>query len=175
MAINKVKKDEIVADLHERLSRSKVAIMTDYKGLNVEAITKLRNELRNSGAEFQVAKNSLVKLAVKGTNLEGLEKYLQGPRAVALAYDDPVAPAKALVNFAKDNDKLEIIGGVLESKVITQDEIQNLAKLPSREELLASVLYAMNAVPTGLVQVLAAVPRNLLNALVAIRDKKEQE
>lgn len=175
MAITKAKKQDLVTELHERLARGKVAIMTDYKGLNVEAITKLRNELRNAGAEFQVAKNSLVKLAIKGTTAEGLEIFLKGPRAVAISYDDPVAPAKALVSFAKDNDKLQIIGGVLESKVISQEDIQSLAKLPSREELLASVLYTMNAVPTGLVQVLAAVPRSFLNALVAIRDKKEEE
>ena len=174
MAISKAKKEEIVSDLQDRLSRSRVAILTDFKGLDVSAITELRNELRKADSEFKVAKNSLMKLATAKVQMEGLEKHIEGPRAIAFNYEDPVAPAKVLVDFSKKNDKLEIIAGTLDAKVISKDDIQNLAKLPSREELLAQLLSAMNAVPAGLVQVLAAIPRQLVNVLTAIRDQKEE-
>ncbi len=174
MAITRAKKEEVVADLTERMSRTKVAILTDFKGLDVTAMTNLRNELRKIDAEYQVVKNTLLKLSVKDTEREVLDPHLKGTRAVAVHYLDPVAPAKVLVDFAKTNDKLAIIAGVLQGKVLSEQDIRNLAKLPPKEQLLAQLLAAMNAVPTGIVQVLAAVPRQLLNVLVAIRDKKSE-
>ena len=89
MAINRAKKEEIVTDLKDRLSRSRIAILTDYKGLSVAEVNKLRDELRKVDVEFRVAKNSLMKLAVKGSKMEGLGPLLQGPRAVAMSYEDP--------------------------------------------------------------------------------------
>ena len=175
MAIPRTRKEEIVSDLKDRIGRSRVAILADYKGLDVAALTRLREELRKVNAEFRVAKNTLVRLAVRDTEKEGLTSHLKGPRGMAVSYDDPVAPAKVLVDFAKTNDKLGIIAGILQNRIISEAEVRNLAKLPGREQLLAQLLCAMNAVPTGIVQVLAAVPRQLLNVLVAIRDKKSEE
>lgn len=174
MAINRAKKEDIVTDLKDRLSRSRIAILTDYKGLSVAEVNKLRDELRKVDVEFRVAKNSLMKLAVKGSKMEGLGPLLQGPRAVAMSYEDPIGPAKVLTEFAKGNDKLEIIAGVLVDRVLSQEEIKDLAKLPSREELIAKLLGTMLAVPSGFVRVLAAIPQKLLYALTAIRDQKEE-
>ena len=174
MAITRAKKEEIVTDLKDRLSRSRIAILTDYKGLSVAEVNKLRDELRKVDVEFRVAKNSLMKLAIKGSKMEGLGPHLQGPRAVAISYEDPVGPAKVLTEFAKGNEKLEIVAGVLVDKVISQEDIKDIAKLPSREELIAKLLGTMQAVPAGFVRVLAAIPQKLLYALTAIRDQKAE-
>ena len=174
MAITRAKKEEIVTDLKDRLSRSRIAILTDYKGLSVAEANKLRDELRKVDVEFRVAKNSLMKLAIKGSNMEGLGPHLKGPRAVAMSYEDPVGPAKVLTEFAKGNEKLEIVAGVLVDKVISQEDVKDLAKLPSREELIAKLLGTMQAVPAGFVRVLAAIPQKLLYALTAIRDQKAE-
>jgi large subunit ribosomal protein L10 len=102
-----------------------------------------------------------------------IKDYFKGPSAVAISYEDPVAPAKVLTQFAKDNNKLEIKVGVLNGKVLDAQSIKALASLPSREVLLAQLLSTLNAVPTSFVRVLAEVPRSLLNVLTAIKDQKE--
>jgi large subunit ribosomal protein L10 len=168
-------KKQFVADLKKRFEKSKVAILTDYKGLNVEAMTELRAKLREAEIEYQVVKNTMLRLASEGTDLEAIKENFKGPSAVALSYEDPVAPAKILTEFAKDNDKLEIKIGVMGGKVLELDGIKALSSLPSREELLATVLSAMNAVPTSLVTALSDVPRRMVNVLQAIKDQKEGE
>jgi len=168
-------KKNVVADLHERFARSKLVIITDHKGLNVQAITDLRRQLRETGVEFQVVKNTLLRRAAAETGVEQLGEFFVGPSSVALSFDDPVAPAKVLTEFAKKNDKLEIKAGVMEAKALDLEAIKALSNLPSREELLAQVLSAMNAVPTGLVRVLHGVPQNFMNVLQAIKEQKEQQ
>jgi large subunit ribosomal protein L10 len=102
-----------------------------------------------------------------------IQDYFKGPSAVAFSYKDPVAPAKILAQFAKDNQKLEIKGGVLKDKVLDVDAIKALAKLPSREVLLGQLLSVLNGVPSSFVRTIAAIPRSLLNVLTAVRDQKE--
>jgi large subunit ribosomal protein L10 len=111
------KKKEIVEELHEKFSKSKVVIVTDYKGLDVAAITALRRKLREAGIEYRVIKNTLMARASEDTGVEAIRDSFKGPSAVALSYDDPVAPAKVLTEFAKENDKLEIKIGVMDGKV----------------------------------------------------------
>ena len=166
-------KQKITEDLHERFSKSAIVVVTDYKGLDVSAMNDLRRKLREEDIEFQVAKNTLLIRAAKDTEVALIQDYFKGPSAVALSYKDPVAPAKVLTQFAKDNQKLEIKGGVLKDKVLDADAIRTLAKLPSREVLLGQFLSVLNEVPSSFVRTIAAIPRSLLNVLTAIRDQKE--
>ena len=166
-------KQKITEDLHERLSKSAVVVVTDYKGLDVSSMNDLRRKLREADIEFQVVKNTLLVRAAKDTDVAVIQDYFKGPSAVALSYSDPVAPAKILMQFAKDNPKLEIKGGVLKNKVLDPDAIKALAMLPSREVLLGQFLSVLNEVPTSFVRTIAEIPRSLLNVLTAIKDQKE--
>lgn len=168
-------KKQFVQQLNERLAKSQVVILTDYKGLDVASVTDLREKLREANIEYEVVKNTMLRLASEGTGVEAIKDNFKGPSAIALSYDDPVAPAKILSDFAKENDKLEIKVGVMGDKVLDLSAIKALSALPSREELLATVLSAMNAVPTSLVTALSDVPRRMVNVLQAIKDQKEQE
>ena len=167
------RKKQIAEDLHGRFARAKVAIITDYKGLNVGALTELRRRLKEAGVEYQVVKNSLMERASVDTEVAVIKDQFKGPSAIALSYDDPVAPAKVLTQFAKENGKLEIRVGVLNGRALSPVQIRDLANLPPREVLLAQVLGVLNAVPTSLVRVLSAVPGGLVNVLNAIKEKKE--
>lgn len=166
-------KKQFVKELKERLEKSSVVILTDYKGLDVEAMTELRAKLRQADVEYQVVKNTMLRLASEGTGAEVIKDSFIGPSAIAMSYEDPVAPAKVLTDFAKDNDKLEIKIGVMDGKVLDISAIKALSDLPSRDQLLATVLSAMNAVPTSLVTALSDVPRRMVNVLQAIKDQKE--
>jgi large subunit ribosomal protein L10 len=166
-------KKQIVEGLRDKFSKSKVVIVTDYKGLDVARMTDLRRQLQEAGVEYQVVKNTLLVRASEDTDAALLREVFTGPSAVAFGYDDPVSPAKVLTQFAKDNDKLEIKAGVMNGKIIDPAGILALSKLPSREVLLAQLLMTMNAVPTGLVRALADVPRRFLNVVQAIKEQKE--
>jgi len=166
-------KQQITEDLHDRFARSAIIVVTDYNGLDVASINDLRRKLREANIEYQVVKNTLLVRAAEDTEAALIKDYFKGPSAVAISYEDPVAPAKVLTQFAKDNNKLEIKVGVLNGKVLDAQSIKALASLPSREVLLAQLLSTLNAVPTSFVRVLAEVPRSLLNVLTAIKDQKE--
>ncbi len=166
-------KKKIVDDLREKLLKSKVVIVTDYKGLNVETMTELRRKLRESQVDYHVVKNTMLVRAAESTNVEAIKGQFKGPSAIALSYEDPVAPAKILTEFAKKNEKLEIKSGVMEGKVLDLASIKALADLPSREALLSQLLSVMIGVPTGFVRVLNGVPQQFMNVLQAIKDQKE--
>lgn len=168
-------KKQFVEGLHERLKKSRLAILTDYKGLDVAAMTDLRSRLRDAEVEYQVIKNTMLRRAAEGTDVEAIKGEFKGPSAIALSINDLVAPAKILTEFAKANPKLEIRVGVLEGKVLDLAGIKALSELPSREELLAMVLSAMIAVPTSLVTALSDVPRRMVNVLQAIKDQREAQ
>jgi large subunit ribosomal protein L10 len=165
----------LVEDLKEKLARSKVLIVVDYKGLDVATMTDLRKKLRDADVECKVVKNTLLAMASRQTDVEAISDSFKGPTAIAVSYSDPVAPAKVLIEFAKANTKLGIKKGVMGSKILELKDIEALSSLPSREVLLGKLLSVMNAVPASVVQVLAAVPRSLVNVLQAIRDQKEKE
>lgn len=171
--MNRSKKEQVVAELQERLKDVKLAILADYSGLNVAKITELRNELRKSDAELRVIKNTLFKIAAQDTGFSVLDGHLTGPLAVVMNFGDVVAPTKALVDFAKKNAQLEIKVGVMDGKALTIDQIKALSELPSREVLLAKLLSVMVGVQTSLVNVLSGVPRQFVQVLEAYRAKKE--
>lgn len=167
-------KKKFVQQLSERFGKSKIVILTDYKGLDVGTITELRRQLREANVEFEVIKNTMLRLASDGTDVSLIKDNFTGPSAVAISYDDPVAPAKILTDFSKKNDKLELKIGVMNGKVLDLSSIKALSSLPSREELLAKVLSAMIAVPTSLVRALNDAPVRMVNVLQAIKDQKEE-
>ena len=166
-------KKQITKDLHERFARTKVAIVTDYKGLNVSDMNALRVQLREAGIEYQVVKNSLLIRASEETDVAQIKDFFKGPSAIALSYDDPVSPAKVLTKFAEDHKALEIKAGVLEGKFLDLEAIKALSALPSREALLAQLLSVLNGVPTSLVRTLNAIPQGMVNVLGALKDQKE--
>lgn len=171
--LNKSEKKQLVEDLHKKFTESKIVILTDYKGLDVDTINALRRKLTESNIEYRVVKNTLLARASEDTDVALLKDQFKGPTAIALSYDDPVAPAKVLSEFAKENNKLEIKVGIMSGKLLDIDAIKSLSALPSREVLLSQVLSTMNGVPTALVRALSNVPEKLLYALQAIKDQKE--
>lgn len=171
--MNLSEKKELVAGLNAKLAETQITLLVDYKGLDVEAMTALRAELRKEGASMEVVKNTLLSMAAKGTDVSVIDDAFKGPNAIITSKDDAVAPAKVLVKFAKDNKKLEIKAAAMNGKVLSMGEIEALATMPSREVMLATVLSAMNAVPTSMVRVLSGVPTAFLHVVNAIKEQKE--
>ena len=172
--MKKEKKVEQVERLHHELEKSQAVFLTDYQGLNVEKMTQLRRSIRGAGGSYRVVKNTLLKRASVGTPVAALEEMFVGPTAVAFCETEPVALAKALVAFAKDNEKLEIQGGLLGQKILGPDLIQELAKMPPKEVLLSRLLGTLNAPVSNFVGVLAAVMAQVVYVLKAIENKKRQ-
>jgi len=164
-----LKVEEIKGDL----DKSKVIVLTDYRGLTVAQISNLRRILREEGVKYRVVKNTLTRLAVRDVGLDNLVQYLDGPTAIAYGYDDPVLPVKLLVKFAKENDNLTIKGGALEKNVLNEGELRRISELPSREVLLAKTLGCLQAPIAGLLSVLNGNIRNLVYVLSAVKEKKE--
>lgn len=164
---------EMVA-LTERIEKAKAMIFTEYRGLKVSEMNDLRSKLRAGKSTLKVVKNRLIKRVLEERGLGVLAKYFSGPTAVASSDVDPITPAKVLVGFAKEHDRMVLKGGYLEGRALTGADIKSLASMPSREELLARVLSSMNAPASNLVGVLAAIPRKLVYALNAIKNTKQQ-
>lgn len=171
--MNKDGKKQLVVEMQDKLKRAKAAFLADFRGMNVEQASKLRDELRKAAVEYKVVKNTLLELASKGTDAESLAQHYKGPTSIALTYDDPVAAAKVLSKFAKEIEAFNLKAGVLGNKPLTVADIQALADLPSREVLIAKLLGTLNAPVTNFVGVLAAVPGSFVRALDAIRAQKE--
>jgi large subunit ribosomal protein L10 len=164
----------MVDEIQERLTKVQGAVVTDYRGLNAGEMTALRKELREAGIEFKVLKNTLTILAAEKAEMNDLIPLLTGPTAFAFGYDDPVAAAKIISEFAKKNKNLEIKGGILEGAVLDPAGVESLADLPSREVLLAMVMRAMQGPLSGMVNVLQGNIRNLVYALEAVRKQKAE-
>ena len=171
--MNLSEKKKVVEQLKERLSKSCIVIVTDYKGLDVSTINDLRRKLREENIDYQVVKNTLLTRAAAETDVDLIKDHFKGPSAIALSYEDPVAPAKILSDFAKDHDALEIKVGVMNGQVLEVSRIKALSALPSREALLAQFLSVLNAVPTKFVRTLNEIPKKFLLVLTAIKDQKE--
>lgn len=167
-------KQQIIAELHDKLQAAKAVFLADFRGMDVGSATELRNALRKADVEYKVVKNTLLELASKDTDKEVLSQYYKGPTAVALSYDDPVAAAKVLSRYAKEmQNEFKLKAGVLTGKPISIADIQALADLPSREVLIAKMLGSMNAPVSNFVGTLAAIPASFVRALDAVRAKKE--
>lgn len=165
-------KSEKISKMKEKIEKAKVAIVTDYKGLSVEEITKLRRELQKENGDYMVTKNTLAKLAIKGTEYEVLTDVLTGSVALAFGYEDQVAPAKALEKFIKDSKKGEILAAVLDGKLLSASEAKALASLPSKAEIYAKMLGCINSPASGIANSVNAVLSQLTRAMAAVRDQK---
>jgi large subunit ribosomal protein L10 len=168
-------KIQVVETLTDKFGRAPLAIVADYRGLTVAEMTALRNKVREADGEFLVAKNTLARIAVRDTGCAAVAELLAGPNAFALAYSDPIALAKAVSDFAKDNDKLELKGGVLEGELMGAESVQRLAKMPGRDELRAKLLALLNTPATQLVRVLNAPAQQLAQVLGARKSQLEEQ
>lgn len=167
MAISKEKKEAIVADLTEKFSRSQVIILTDYRGLPVSEISRLRHQLREMTTGYHVVKNRLVKLALEKAELPVPEDLLQGPTAIAFCYEDVSASAKAVMGFARESRILTIKGGILGDRVITAEQVSDLATLPPVDVLRAQMVAGIEAPIAGLLDVLSGPLRQLVHVFQA--------
>lgn len=172
MAKTKVQKEEIIAKLEDKVARMKAAVIVDYKGLKVKDIEALRNLLREKDVEFNVSKNTLTKIVLKKQNITFDEGVFKKPVAIAFAYSDEVAPAKEITLFAKKNEAVEILGGILENSYIDSAMVGRLAALPSKEELRAKMVGTIAAPLTGMVNSFAGNLRGLVNVLNSLKEKK---
>lgn len=162
----------LIDDIRERTGKSSLAALTDFKGMTVDELTGLRVSLRNVGGEYHVVKNTLARIALTDGKHDVLKDKFHENCGVALAFDDPVQVAKALSDFAKKSKIFKLRCASLDGKEMSPEQIEALAKLPGREQLLAQLLGTMNAVPTNLVSLFANLVRGLLYALKAIEEKK---
>jgi large subunit ribosomal protein L10 len=172
--LERAKKEQVVADLHQKLQRASATILTDFKGLTVGEITDLRNALVAEQVDYCVIKNTLMRLASQDTSAAVLQPLLVGTCAVAISYADPSIPAKIIKKYAKANEKLKVKAGVLGKSLLSVDDVGTLADLPPREELLGKLLGTFKAVPTSLVSVLSGVTRSFVGVLAAIQQEKER-
>jgi large subunit ribosomal protein L10 len=173
--MNRVQKQDQVNEIRDRFARMTSAVVTDFRGLDVESATRLRDEFRKVGAEYKVIKNKLFGLAVKDAPFHGkLVDYLVGPTAVAWSYDDPAAPARVAVAFAKTNDKLRIKCAVVGKDVVDDKGVISLSKMPGKNELLGTMLATFMAPAQSFVRLLAAGPTNFVYLLDARRRQLEE-
>jgi large subunit ribosomal protein L7/L12 len=176
--MNKEDKAVAIAELHEKFSRAKLAVMTECSGVPVNQITDLRKRLRTAKAEFTVIKNTLAARAADGTVLVGAKAHFKGPMALMIGYDDPVMPTKILRDFIKGekrDEKIRITAGVLDGKLLPVAQLIAVASLPSRQVLLAMLVSAMQGPVRGLVFALSGLLRGLVGVIIAIQDKKKGE
>ena len=163
----------VIIDAFKALAeRASFAALTNFKGMTVEELTKLRVNIRQAGGEYHIIKNTLGRIAVTGTPHDVIKDRFHENTGVALGFDDPVAVAKSLSDFAKTSQKFEVKTASLDGKEMTREQVEALAKLPGREQLLAQLLGTFNAVPTNFVSLFANILRGLLYALKAIEEQK---
>jgi len=166
-------KEDKVSLMKEKVDKAQVAIVTEYKGYTVEEITKLRRSLQKEDGDYMVTKNTLAKIAVKGTPFEVLTDSLKGPIAIAFGFGDQVAPAKALSNFIKESKKGEILAAAMDGKLLSAAEAKALANLPSKAEIYAKMLGCINSPASGIVGGINGVMSALVRAVAAVRDQKQ--
>ncbi|GAC1502738.1 MAG: 50S ribosomal protein L10 [Vulcanimicrobiaceae bacterium] len=167
------KKETTIGELKEQLANAQSLFFTNYAGLSVSEITRLRDELRKDGSSYAVVKNTLFSLAAGNELAEKFEQYLAGPTGVVFAGTDPVAPAKALKTFSTENKALQIKAAYIDGEVVGVAQVEALAALPPRIELIARMIGSIASPLRGLVTVLSGNQRGLVRALNAIREQKE--
>jgi large subunit ribosomal protein L10 len=167
-------KAETVGAVHERLKSATMAIVTEYRGLSVAQMTRLRREIRDASGEYQVIKNTLVRRALKDTTFGDLGKLLEGPNGWVFAYQDPVVLSKALCKFADDNEKLKIKGGVFEGQFMDPAGVKVLSQMPSKPELQAKLLAMINAPATQLVRLIQEPGARVVRLMESLRKAKSE-
>jgi large subunit ribosomal protein L10 len=173
VALNREEKAAVVAEVSAEVAKAQAIVVAEYRGLEVGAITALRKQARESGVYLRVLKNTLARRALAGTSFEKLTDNLVGPLIYGVS-SDPVAAAKVLNAFAKDNDKLVLKAGAMPNTVLDANGVKALATMPSRDELLATLLGTMQAPIATFVRTLNEVPGRFVRTMAAVRDQKEQ-
>jgi large subunit ribosomal protein L10 len=173
MPLSRSQKQELVGAYEQGLGEAPHVFLLGYKGISVPQVTELRSKVREVGAHYVVVKNRLAKRAISGKPLHALEGELRGPTAVAYSEDDPVALAKALTDFAKTAPMLEFKGGLLNGQQVAAEQIKDIANLPSREELIAKLLFLLQSPISRFARTLAAIPRDFVVVLDQISKQKQ--
>lgn len=169
--MEKKKKESEISELREKFSRANAAILGEYRGLTVSQIDKLRNALRNVSGELRIAKNTLARIASKGTGIEKIESHLKGPTAIILSYSDQAAVAKALTAFAKEQDKFKIRVGVLGTTILDAQGLKALAELPGIDQLRANILGLIQAPASKLARLMATPGSQVARVVKAYSEK----
>lgn len=173
MTLKRSEKEVMVKDIALRFKKAQGIIVAEYSGLKVPQVTELRREVRKADGEFSVLKNRLVKRVLDELEIKGLSEYFKGPVAVAFSHSDPVLLAKVVAKYVEGFEALKLKGGYIGGKVLSPKEIQQLSKLPSKEELYVKLMRTMQAPIQGLLRVLQAVPQKVVVALNGIKDQKQ--
>jgi large subunit ribosomal protein L10 len=175
MPLTRNDKEQILTVYAEGLAKAPHAFLLDYQGITVPQVTELRKRVRDSGGEYVVVKNTIALRAIDSQALAQLKEHFVGPTAVAFSLTDPVGVAKALTDYAKDVPAIKLKAGLVEGRAIAADQIKDIASLPSREQLIAKLLFLMQSPVTRFVRVLAAVPQSFVMVLDQVRKKKEEQ
>lgn len=171
VSANRLVKEKLISAIGEDLKDAEIVVVTQQTGLNADETRDLRVQMRKENVGFKVGKNTIIKHAIQGTNISGLEKFLHGPTALAFS-KDPVAAAKVAVNFAKKNDKFKIVGAVMNGQVLDEAQTKTLASLPSLDELRGKLIGLLLAPATKIAGVLQA-PAGQLARVISARSKQE--
>jgi large subunit ribosomal protein L10 len=170
--MNRSEKEELVSQIRDKLVNAKCVVVTRQTGLTVSEVSELRRQMREAGVEYKVLKNTLARIAVQGTSLEGLSSMLEGPTALAISKEDPVSAAKVAAKYVNSNNKLQLIGGYLDGQILNEKAVDALAKLPSLDELRSKIIAVINTPATRLA-ILAKEPASLLARVTAARGRGE--
>jgi large subunit ribosomal protein L10 len=167
-------KEKTINELKEKLSTTKSLFLTDFRGLNVLEINQLRRELKKGGAEYEVAKNTMIRRAAQDTEFEMIRDHLKGPTGLVFSYENPVSPAKVLFDLFKKVEKPKVKVIWMDGRLLDQDYLKKLAALPSREVLLTQILGGINSPLTNLVGTLQGVMRNFVGVIDALKEEKSK-
>lgn len=172
--MNRTDKNDNIGSLKDKLAKAQSLILADFRGLTVEADTKLRNEFRAGGCEYRVVKNTLLGKAIKGTPMQVIDALLAGPTAIAYSFEDPAAPAKVAAKVAKEQTKFVVKGGFVDGRALDQKGVESLSTLPGKDEMRATFLATLLAVPQNFLRLTQAAQQNFL-FLVTARERAMSE
>lgn len=173
--LNREEKQQVIESLKEKFAAAKGMVFTDYKGLTVAEMNEFRNTLRGASIEYRVVKNTLARIASEDTPAAVAKDSFAGPVGIAIGYDDAVAVAKTVLEFAKKNDKLKVTAGVIEGELCASDRLQGIAQLPAREVLLSMLAGSFQAPAGKMARLLSATIAQMAYAMNALREKRAQE
>lgn len=175
MPMTRARKEELLDQMKDRFERANALFLTEYRGITVEKISELRNKVREGNGELKVLKNRIARIATKGTIFEGIADKFKGPVAIAFSFEDPVSVAKAVVESLSEGSPLVLKSASLDGKPVDAAQVKALSKLPDRDTLLSMLLSALQGPARNFACVLAAVPRDFVGVLSAVKQEKEKQ